>query len=190
MNSMWQMWSQKLPQDLCNNIVSKALLLPVHDAVVGFNDSIVNQETRRSKVRWIQRSDSNLGWLVNEMTTLFHLANHNVFGSDIWHLNEIQFTEYSGNDKGCYNWHNDVNWDDGRAVHRKLSMVIQLSDPSDYEGGDFEMQPLYLGSPPADEFKKQGSVLVFPSFVMHRVTPVTKGTRYSLVGWIEGPKWR
>lgn len=190
MNAMWQMWSEKFSKDLCSTIVEQALEIQPQEAIIGFNGSVVDQEVRRSKVRWINRANPKLGWLFNEMTNLFHIANHNAFGSEIWHLNEVQFTEYSGDEQGCYNWHNDVNWDDGRTVHRKLSMVIQLSDPADYEGGDFEMQPLHLGPPPEEEFKKQGSILVFPSFVVHKVNPVTKGTRYSLVGWIEGPKWR
>ncbi len=85
---------------------------------------------------------------------------------------------------------NDVNWDDGRQVHRKLSFVCQLTDPEEYEGGEFEMQPLYLGAPDPKQLKTQGTAIIFPSLVMHKVNPITKGTRHSLVAWIEGPKWR
>lgn len=190
MNAMWQLWNQRFPKETCQRIVEEGLKIPPRDAVIGFSGSVVDTNVRRSKVRWIDRSHPQLGWLFHEATNLFHIANHNAFGAELWHLNEMQFTEYSETDKGHYNWHNDVNWDDGRQVHRKLSMVIQLTDPADYEGGDFEMQPLHLGPPTAEQMRQQGAVIVFPSFVVHRVNPVTKGTRHSLVAWIEGPKWR
>jgi PKHD-type hydroxylase len=70
-----------------------------------------------------------------------------------------------------------------------MSIVIQLTDPSEYEGGDFEIDSQYPQLP-KEEIREKGSVLVFPSFIPHRVTPVTKGVRRSLVSWIEGPKFR
>jgi len=103
---------------------------------------------------------------------------------------EVRFDGLLEIDQGYYNWHNDVNWDDGRPVHRKLSFICQLTDPAKYEGGDFEMQPLHLGAPNQEQLKTQGTALIFPSFIVHKVNPVTKGTRHSLVAWIEGPKWR
>ena len=74
--------------------------------------------------------------------------------------------------------------------HRKLSMVIQLSDPKDYEGGILEIHANEHYPPPPDELKRRGTIVVFPSFLRHRVIPVTKGVRYSLVAWIEGPHFR
>lgn len=187
---MWQMWQQRYPKELCSTIVEQAKEIEPQEAIVGFQGSNVDTKVRRSKVRWITRDNKDLGWLYHELTNLFHIANHNAFGSELWHLNEIQFTEYNEEDQGYYNWHNDVNWDDGRQVHRKLSLVCQLSSPEEYEGGEFEMQPLHLGSPKQEHLRTQGTVLVFPSFVVHKVNPVTKGTRHSLVAWMEGPKWR
>ena len=190
MNAMWQMWQQRYPKELCSTIVEQAKQIEPQDAIIGFQGSNVDTKIRRSKVRWITRDNKDLGWLYHELTNLFHVANHNAFGSELWHLNEIQFTEYNAEDQGYYNWHNDVNWDDGRQVHRKLSLVCQLSSPEEYEGGEFEMQPLHLSSPKQEHLRTQGTVLVFPSFVVHKVNPVTKGTRHSLVAWMEGPKWR
>ena len=190
MNAMWQMWQQRYPKELCSTIVEQAKEIEPQAAIVGFQGSNVDTNVRRSKVRWITRDNKDLGWLYHELTNLFHIANHNAFGSELWHLNEIQFTEYNSEDQGYYNWHNDVNWDDGRQVHRKLSLVCQLSSPEEYEGGEFEMQPLHLSSPKQEHLRTQGTVLVFPSFVVHKVNPVTKGTRHSLVAWMEGPKWR
>ena len=84
-----------------------------------------------------------------------------------------------------------------KNMHRKLSMSVQLSKPEDYEGGDLKFNLRGLNSSnedtimsPPPEFKQQGSVIVFPSFHRHRVTPVTSGIRHSLVTWVEGPHWR
>ena len=109
---------------------------------------------------------------------------------DLRYVNEIQFTKYIGNPNapGKYDWHHDVDWAESRAFHRKLSIVFQLSDKSNYEGGDFEFDPTLPQLPP--EALEQGSVIVFPSFHRHRVTPVTSGIRHSLVTWVEGPHWR
>ena len=71
-------------------------------------------------------------------------------------------------------------------IDRKLSIIIQLTDENEYEGGNFEFK--YIQTP--ESCRIQGSVLVFPSYNEHRVTEVTKGVRNSLVCWMEGPRWR
>jgi PKHD-type hydroxylase len=71
---------------------------------------------------------------------------------------------------------------------RKISIIIQLTDPSEYEGGEFEMDYQYE-QPNKEDLKKKGTIIVFPSFIPHRVTELTKGTRKSLVAWVEGPKF-
>ena len=96
-----------------------------------------------------------------------------------------QLTRYTKDN--FYNWHIDgmgshsESQDDGNT--RKLSMSIILN--SDYKGGDFEMRGLKEKIPRLEE----GSIIVFPSFLEHRVTPVTKGIRYSLVAWFLGPPY-
>jgi PKHD-type hydroxylase len=104
-------------------------------------------------------------------------------------MNEIQFTEYYGAEEGGgkYDWHVDIFWDNPMPFDRKLSVTIQLSEPSDYEGGQFEFFGMQS---PGEEFRRRGSVLVFPSVFNHRVLPVTAGERLSLVTWVEGPKFR
>ncbi len=73
------------------------------------------------------------------------------------------------------------------AYDRKLSVVIQLSPRESYEGGTFEFS---TAAHPGAAFEPRGSVLIFPSFLQHRVLPVTSGIRHSLVTWVEGPQWR
>jgi predicted 2-oxoglutarate/Fe(II)-dependent dioxygenase YbiX len=128
--------------------------------------------------------------LINPLPTPLHPSDAATTMLLCWRLRSIQFTEYHESVQGHYDWHNDVLWGDGTPVHRKLSMVIQLSDPSEYEGANLELKPFYLNAPNETMLKQQGTIIVFPSIVEHRVTPIIKGTRYSLVAWMEGPKWR
>lgn len=192
MNGMWQMWENRFSKPTCERIVTLAKLLPEAEAKVGGNNNngIVNKSTRRSKVRWLNGAMLDFKDLYLDIVDMFHQANRVAFGVDLWHLHEMQFTEYNAEDEGYYDWHIDTFLEGSNPSQRKLSMVIQLSDPNDYEGGVLEMQPWFMEPPPADKLKNQGAVVVFPSLVHHRVTPVTKGTRYSLVAWMEGPKWR
>lgn len=114
-------------------------------------------------------------------------ANRSAFGVDVTHVGDIQYTEYDAEEGGHYDWHQDVHWFDEISFQRKLSIVVQLSDPVEYEGGDFVFKGL---EPLPDDFKRKGSVLVFPSYLEHKVETVTKGKRRSLVAWFEGPRWR
>jgi PKHD-type hydroxylase len=110
----------------------------------------------------------------------------------------MQFTKYKSNQH--YDWHQDafVEAYKSEDVHfmnkiRKLSTVVFLSDPKDYEGGEFLVDfphPKIKNKPiEIKEAKKRGSILIMPSFIWHCVKPVTKGTRYSLVCWSLGPSF-
>ena len=191
MNAMWQMWENRFSKAACERIISLGNLLPEKQAEVGGGEiGYIDKEVRRSKIRWLSGAMPDFKDLYLDLVDMFHQSNKLAFGAELWHLHELQFTCYNSEDQGCYDWHNDVLWQSTNPSHRKLSMVIQLSDPNNYEGGDFEMQPLFLKSPDLAVLKKQGTTIIFPSFINHRVTPVTKGTHYSLVSCMEGQKWR
>jgi PKHD-type hydroxylase len=189
---MWQMWEGRFTKPTCERIITLAKLLPEVEAKVGgiHIEGKVNNQVRRSKLRWLYGTMPDFKDLYLDIVDMFHIANRNSFGLDLWQLHEIQFTEYNAEDEGYYDWHIDTMFQDPKPSQRKLSMVIQLSDPADYEGGQLEVQPWFMEPPSADALKSQGTALIFPSLLRHRVTPVTKGTRYSLVAWMEGPKWR
>ena len=110
----------------------------------------------------------------------------------LWHFElgelkeQIQYTEYY-EDGGHYDFHLDVGGGDP-INQRKISITVQLSDGSEYEGGDFQM--LRGGIEPETLPKKKGAVIIFPSYILHRVTPVTAGTRKSLVLWIGGGSYK
>ena len=132
---------------------------------------------------FVQTANKNAGWD-------FHVDWNESF----------QFTSYKKN--GHYDWHQD-SWHETYQHKdpnfnnkiRKLSVIVSLSDPKDYKGGDLLFSfhnPNSKKSVPhkINQIKEKGSILVFPSHVWHKVTPVTKGKRYSLVMWVLGPKWK
>ena len=96
----------------------------------------------------------------------------------------LQLTNYNDTEKGMYGWHLDYNSKDSS---RKLSMVVQLTDPSEYEGGNLQIK---VNNDPVNVRKQRGLIAIFPSYVLHQVTPVTQGTRQSLVAWVEGPAFK
>lgn len=141
-----------------------------------------NLDHRRSRVAWLtgnQEVQSLLEPYVAEARTIMSI--------DIEFNAEMQFTEYHASEGGKYDWHHDVDWNNNSGIDRKLSLTVQLSDPSDYDGGDFEFSEVEQLPTSA---KQQGTVMVFPSYLAHRVTPVTRGVRRSLVAWFSGPTWR
>ena len=133
-------------------------------------------------------------WIYKEIQPYIHEANKSAEWNHQWdHSQACQFTEYK---KGqYYDWHCDADIlpydepDDSNQYKkiRKLSMTLSLSDPKDYKGGDleFDFRCTDEGSQPqiCKEVRPKGSIIVFPSFVWHRVKPVTKGLRHSLVCW-------
>jgi PKHD-type hydroxylase len=96
-----------------------------------------------------------------------------------------QLMTYRSGSGDHYDWHIDVG--EAKAASRKLGFTVQLSHSHEYEGGDLEFHAL---SPDREAFRRKGIMLVFPAFWLHRVTPVTKGYRHVIVGWIHGPSFR
>ena len=110
---------------------------------------------------------------------------------DINHVNQIDLLRYKGG--GNYIWHKDGHLENNTSRYqRKFTIVIQLSEyDDDYTGGFLKIQDYPEISTPTDnKFPVKGSVVIFPSFLEHTVTPVTSGTRYAIVAWAEGPYWR
>lgn len=91
---------------------------------------------------------------------------------------------------GHFDFHTDQPFTKKQSTIRKLTCIIQLSDSKEYEGGDLEF--LFLGKDPLTypEFRNQGSVIVFPSFILHKISPIISGQRHSLVSWWSGPAFK
>lgn len=187
MKGMWQMWESCVPPDICDQIVQEGKSRPSRVAGISLNTTVV-PEIRKSDISWISYGDEVFDDIWRFIERKFYEANANAFGLDINYLNSLQFTNYKSSDEGHYDWHEDVFWEKNSPSSRKLSMVIQLSDPVEYTGGNLELK---LSQPPdVNTLRKKGTLIVFPSFVLHRVTKVESGERNSLVAWMEGPNWR
>lgn len=186
----WCYFRSYLSKETCNKIINDALQLPSQDAVVGVNGISVALDTsiRKSKVRFINSTDWRFTHLFDALWKTAIQANNDFFNIHITKLDFIQFAEYNASYEGEYKEHHDVFWNNKDPFfHRKLSCVIQLSDPTTYEGGDLELTE---SSPLDKECREQGSIIYFPSMIRHRAHKVTKGVRYSIAAWFEGPKWR
>jgi len=154
----------------------------------------VVKSTRETNLKWISL-DENSNWLFKKIIQCINETNVNNYGYILKFVEDIQFLEYTSQTKGFYSKHTDCGnrFEIENFVDiRKLSFSIQLSDSSDYEGGELKFytgkKSIYTNKAEGDTAKKdKGTIIFFPSHVLHEVTPVTKGTRYSLVSWIQGP---
>ena len=151
---------------------------------IGSDNGVINTDVRRSKLKWVHCSNETrwvfekLSYHISNLNSMFYNFNLTGFGEP------LQLTNYDNTDSGMYSWHQDF----GGTISRKLSLVLQLSDPADYEGGCLELNP--GGHEPIRIEKRRGLLVAFPSWQVHQVTPVTQGTRQSLVAWVTGPRFR
>ena len=190
MNGEWCFYESYFNTETCNMILEEGLKLPESKAGLGVYGEAQNDSYRKSKIRFIQKNDPKLGWVFDVMWKLAIESNDQWFGFHLSKLDFIQLAEYDSSYEGEYKRHHDVFWmNNDPKYHRKLSAVIQLTNPNDYTGGDLELFN-QQEKPNPHEVKTQGSVIFFPSFIEHQANKVTKGTRYSLACWFDGPKWR
>ena len=98
---------------------------------------------------------------------------------------DTQIARYKSIDNGHYDWHMDA-FPPENGTQRKLTCVILLNDPSEFEGGELQFKT----NEGENMLTKQGSIIVFPSFIEHKVTPITKGVRYTSVTWATGPAFK
>ena len=161
---------------------------------VGLSKHLIeNPKIRRSDIKFLHTHKSK--HIADLLMHYARIANKTDFGFDIDGVQDMQYTEYNSSDDGFYDWHVDTQWcDSDHMFQRKISLTVQLSDSDEYEGGDFEIMntewDTFLKSLPEGGIRKKGTIIIFPSFVTHRVTPVTKGKRKSLVTWIDGSAFR
>jgi len=206
-NHFW-CFSSAIPSKICDDIINYALSKPETIAKTGGFDKpvltekeILNLKQKRSSdVVWL-----NENWIYKEIQPYIQIANKNAGWNFEWSRSEVcQFTKYKLNQ--YYDWHCD-SWDTpynkpntpDHGLIRKLSMTCQLTDGSEYEGGELQFdrrnyEPNLRNKNKhvitSKEILAKGSIVVFPSFVWHRVKPVTKGKRYSLVMWNLGYPYR
>jgi PKHD-type hydroxylase len=221
LDNYWICFEGAIPSNICNEIIHFGCNKQVNEARIGKSIALENlqkipnpsseqlqeishlkyiiKKTRNSKVSWLDEP-----WVHRWLDPFIEESNHKNWKFDIDEYEDYQFTIYEGSEKQHYDWHRDIlkTYDENhiqkrwRNKTRKLSAVVQLTDPSEYEGGNFWIN--YGEQGPGEKpieikiegMKKKGSVLVFPSFLYHKVEPVTFGTRYSLVNWTLGDNFK
>jgi len=181
---------------LCDEIIRYSFSFEKTIGKTFGNQKPPKKSKRNSFVTWIKPF-----WIYKEILPFIKDSNKAAgWNFNIVYPESFQFTEYDGDKKQHYTWHNDsskeqLNDSSHNGTYRKLSTTILLNDPNEYEGGDLEF---YDYGPPkkgkkllleTKHLKQKGTIINFPSFIYHRVTPVTKGKRYSLVMWHRGPKF-
>jgi PKHD-type hydroxylase len=151
--------------------------------VGGGGNNNINPDVRRSQISWLNNSQDT-EWVFRKLGNVGAELNAKYFRFDLTGFGEaLQMTNYNSDDHGMYGWHVDY----GGPISRKLSLVVQLSDPSEYEGGELQIK---TNANPLLVKKQRGYVAAFPSYTLHQVTPVTRGNRQSLVAWISGAPFR
>lgn len=148
-------------------------------------DHQVHQNLRNSEIGWLNPEGEHQ-WLFEKIRDCMNAVNSDWFRYDLNGFEGIQFTKYpyKAGDSAFYSSHRDTAVLPGGNV-RKLSFTIQLSDPESYSGGDVVLYESLTDS--AALSRAVGSISFFPSYTIHEVVPVSRGVRYSLVGWACGP---
>lgn len=168
----------------CDRIIALARSAPLADA--GLVRSVSDHRIRRADLAWLDEREG-ADWVMDRLVALVARANREAFDFALSEFAEsAQIARYGAERAGHFDWHSDIG-SGPVARRRKLTVVVQLSEPADYAGGALELMPdaRVIAAEPA-----RGTATVFPSFVLHRVTPVTAGERWSLTLWAHGPAFR
>lgn len=175
------LWRKVLSDEVCDLLLSQTDWGKAEDATVIQGDgSAFDEEIRRTKIVW-KETLTTVSCILAEYT---RAANHTGdWNFDLLFPEKTQMTKYLGSDKGYYDWHHDmVPTKSANEPVRKLSCVALLT--SDFEGGELQF------AEEQNVLTERGSIVVFPSFVEHRVTPVTAGERITAVSWMLGPAFK
>lgn len=170
------------PEEMVKIIQTGESLYQIPAKTVGDDGEVVSSY-RKSEISWINNNPET-EWIFQKISEYAIIANKEMWNFDIWdYQDQLQYTKYYG-DGGHYDWHADL----GPGIsNRKLSCVLQLSTPEEYEGGVLQMNP---GGNILEVPKGLGTLCFFPSFLLHRVTPLSSGVRKSLVTWLCGANFR
>ena len=183
-NTSWIALDKIFTNQELNEIVTQADQVKKVSSTMG---SGAVSDYRVCDIAWLESDEieSDFDWIYATLADAISQANNEHFQFDLTYLTALQYTVYNGNDHSNYQKHLDV----GRQFpNRKLSFSVQLSDDAEYTGGDLRFH--YIKNQPEVAPREKGTVVFFPSWIVHDVTPVTQGTRRSLVGWVNGPNFK
>lgn len=172
--------------DRMTRLFTKGLLRPAD-----LDEGLIDESVRISNIKFYYPAEDT-AWIFEKLNYIIELNNQHGWNFDLNGYDSLQYSEYVAEQGGKYDFHADLDYTDRRNAAdpqtRKLSLSLILNEPGvDFEGGDFQ---ILVGREAITCPQAKGAVLIFPSWVIHRVTPVTKGVRKSIVVWVTGPKFR
>ena len=195
---MFYLFPRIVKPEVCNEIVKDHLSQDLEPAkVLGYNPNSSRDDPsiRKTSVYFVPTDKDDK---VNALAWHFlKEANKKMFNYDLTYFQSIQFAEYKNGD--FYDWHIDSYYQDEPNKTRKLSLSLMLTDPDNFEGGEFQFfnggrpfaeQGDETGEQVKKDLKAQGTIVVFDSRDFHRVCPVTDGVRYSIVCWATGAAFK
>ena len=167
--------------DECDNIISSV------ESELELSTSITSDyttEKRKSSQVWIP-NNKLFEWIYSQMGSIGYTMNQNFWNLDVRGFEDLQYTVYNNGD--YFDWHIDSDVVDDGMPTRKLGMTLQLTDPSEYEGGNLIINHTEY----FDNFAaNKGDLIIFPSWCLHKVTPLTQGVRKAVVAWAVGPDFK
>jgi PKHD-type hydroxylase len=194
------LWKSTLPFVYWDNFFSESDLQNIEryyglagvekSKIVSSNTTEISDSIRNSEIKLHYVNKDN-EWLFDKLLIVAGLINDRFYRFDLLGFDHFQYTEYNGPGT-MYDYHTDMVFGEnvpvGLEICRKLSFSLILSDTHEYQGGDFEIK---LTSRPSDKLEqKRGRIIAFPSYILHKVTPIISGSRRSIVFWAVGPKFK
>lgn len=171
----------KLPTDVCDAAAREFEALPKQDANMGIEAEVNNHSQRNTAIAFASHDHWFGGILFEHGIT----ANEKMGWEYLISGHEaVQWAEYGPSQH--YDWHTDTFPLSGTPLERKVSVVCLMSEPSEFEGGDFQVRLYEDYTAPLEK----GTIIAFPSLLQHRVSPILSGTRRSATIWMHGPRMR
>jgi PKHD-type hydroxylase len=170
-----------ISKEQCDLVLAERKTMQTKDAGVGINNEVDPSAMRKTNIAWAPANH----WLEGVMFNNAMYANRECnWNFEATLTEQVQLAQYSkGN---YYGWHIDTFFLSNTPVDRKLSIIILLNDPSEFEGGQLQIENSGVDHVPLEK----GSIVVFPSYLPHQATEVTKGTRYSGALWVSGKTFK
>lgn len=178
-------WANAFTPEEMDRIEAAGDALPLTQAgLTTDTEAQTRNRIRVTRTAWMDGVEENK-WIYDRVQQIAMMINAMAYNFELTGFSErIQYSVYYGSEGGHYDWHVDQG---PLVTRRKLSLTLQLTDPSQYQGGDLQF---LAGAQTETAPRARGMLVAFPSYGVHRVAPVTSGTRKSLVIWITGPQFR
>ncbi len=185
-------WHEFFKDSDIDEVVRQCQSVALTKSTISQNNPKIDNNVRVSNVNFHSRNEKN-SWIFDRFNFGIEDINSKFYHFDLYGYSSFQYSEYDASNSGKYDFHMDTFANEESLkvqLTRKLSLVILLSEPGlDFEGGEFQINESSEEKVKTIEMKK-GTLIAFPSFIIHRVKPVTKGIRRSIVIWVEGPKFK